>query len=751
MAAALALAAAPGLGQTVADGAAPAAADAGLARPVASPALAVAGENKPLADNEVAFTADRIDYDYQAKIVTASGDVRMVRQGTHLRADKVIWNRGTGKAHAYGSVAVQNPQGDTSYADELELTDDLKNGIAQNLLLVLENGGRMAALKGQRQNGVYTLEHAAYSPCDVTTDHGCPKQPLWEITADRVTYDPERHRLSYRDARLRFFGVPLFWLPAFSHPDGSGQGGNSGLLVPDASYNSRNGLSLQLPYFWQIAPNRDLTVTPHLFTAVLPMIEAQYRELNSLGAFQIHGYATSSSQASNNVVNSTREFRGYIDANGRYQLGPDWTIRASIREVTDKTFLRRYEISDDDRLRSTISAERIDDDSYLSIAGWRFRTLVLGQSQKTQPFAVPLIDYRRRIGESLLGGTFTLQANTLAITRDEGQSTQRAFAGVQWQKWSLLPTGQLLTFTAYARGDVYHSADNDLTTTTIYQGDPGWQTRGIAAAAVDMRWPFVGTLFGGTQRVTPRVQFVASPHAKNLAIPNEDARAIDLEDSNLFALNRFNGYDRWEGDTRVTYGLDYALDLPRFALRSVIGQSYRLAGPDSLFPDGTGLSGDFSDIVGRTTIRYGSFVSLTHRFRLDKHSLAVRRSEVDATLGTQDTYVLIGYLNLNRNISPEIEDLRDHQELRLGGRVLLMKRWSVFGSTTVDLTNEVNTTNPLASTADGFNPVQSRVGLAYEDDCFRASIQWHRDFAAFGDARRGSTIQFQLAFKNLGR
>ena len=715
------------------------------------PSFGVDPVNKPLGNDEVAFTANGLDYDYHAQIVTATGDVRMIRQGNRLRADRVVWDRKSGLAHAYGNVAIENPQGDVVYGDSVELTDQLKDGVVKDMLLVLENGGRMAAREGVRTSGVYHLSRAAYSPCDVTADSGCPKQPLWEITAARVIYDPSRHRISYRDAQLRFLGLPIAWLPAFSHPDGSGQGGNSGLLVPNITYSSRNGLEVSTPYYIQLAPNRDLTVTPHLFSKVAPLMEAQYRALNSYGAFQVHGYGTYSTQVPNDQASGSRSFRGYLEANGRYQLDPYWSVSASIREVTDKTFLRRYSISDDDRLRSVVNVERIDSDSYLSIAGWQFRTLVLGQKQSNQPIAIPVIDYRRRVPESLLGGTFTLQANTMGITRIEGQDTQRAFAGAQWEKWLLTPLGQQVTFTAYGRADVYHSDANDMTPTVIYQGQPGWQTRAIGALAMDVRWPFVGELLGGTQRITPRVQIVASPHARNLAIPNEDARAIDLEDSNLFALNRFAGYDRWEGDRRITYGAEYDLDLPRFSLRSVIGQSYRLGGTGAIFPDGTGLSDKTSDIVGRATVRYGSFVSFTERFRVDKNSLAVRRNEADITLGSSKTYFQAGYISLNRHIDPSIEDLRDHEELRLGGRIALLKRWSLYGSTTINLTGPSQDPTDLADTSDGFDPVQSRVGIAYEDDCFAFSVNWHRDYNAFGDGRRGSTIQLQLAFKNLGR
>src|SRR4029077_8009205 len=141
------------------------------------------------------------------------------------------------------------------------------------------------------------------------------------------------------------------------------------------------------------------------------------------------------------------------------------------------------------------------------------------------------------------------------------------------------------------------------TQTVSYRGQEGWSGRFIGAVAADIKWPLVGQLFGGTQRLTPRIQFVASPPTSNLDIPNEDARSVDLEDSNLFALNRFPGYDRWEDGTRVTYGFEWAYDPPRLSIRSTIGKSYRFTN-SSLFLRGTGLNAHTSDIVGRTTVQF---------------------------------------------------------------------------------------------------------------------------------------------------
>jgi len=717
-------------------------------------ATAESAENLPPTENadQVSFAADALDYDDDSQIVTATGDVRMLRNGSRLRADKVVWNRTTGDVNASGNVAVINPGGDTVYGDNAHLTDDMKDGIVQNLLLVLADGGRLAAKTGTRKGDIVTLDHSAYTPCRVETESGCPKEPSWKITALRIVHDDKRHRIYYKDARFHFFGVPVLWLPTFSHPDGSNRDkGAGGFLLPNFQISSSTGFELDLPFYWRMAPNRDFTITPHVFTKELPAIEGLYRQLDDHGAFQIRAmgtYASVSPAVVGNVIDTTHGFRGFIDADGTYQFGSHWTLHGQLRLETDRTFMKRYDISADDRLRSVLEADRIDHNSMLTIAGWYVQTVRTGESMGQEPIALPAIDYRRRFKDPWLGGVFQAQVNSLALSRTEGQDTQRVFASLQWDLRKLTPMGQEVTFTAYARADGYHTGDIMTTTTPSYRGLPGWQGRGIAAVAVDVRWPLIGALWNGVQQIAPRIQFVGTPPTKNLTLPDEDSRAVDLEDTNLFALNRFSGYDRWEDASRVTYGLEWTYQRPKVDISAEVGQSYRLASRPTILLDGTGLTDRFSDYVGRMTVKYGPWIEVTERIRLDKEKLKLRRNEIDATFGSKKTYVLVGYLLLNRNIDTSIEDLHDEQEIRLGARVQLLRYWSIYGSTVIDLTT---IRQDPASLSDGFQPVRNRIGVTYEDECLSLGLTWRRDYDPIAGARHGSTFSLRLALKNIGR
>ncbi|MBS0481215.1 MAG: LPS-assembly protein LptD [Proteobacteria bacterium] len=715
-----------------------------LADTAGSTAQAVAVES-----DQIAFEADGVSYDNDGDAVTASGNVVLRRDKQSVRADQVVWHRKTGQIMATGNIRLVDPDGNQLFSDSLELTDQFKTGAMQHMLLALREGGRLAAIKGERgADGRIYLSNAAYSACAVEDDKGCPRNPSWRITSQKVVFDPDKKQVRFTGARLELFGARLMPLPGLVlATDGRPI---NGLLIPDIRYSTSNGIELVNTWYQRLGANKDLAVSGYLYTKAAPMVAATYRQLASQGAFQITGYATYGSRIpiSTATATSQNDFRGYINANGRFQFDPNWSLTFSGRAVTDRTFLRRYDISRDDRLRSMIDLERIDDTSYLSIAGWATQTLRAGDSQGQVPIALPVIDYRRRLSDPVLGGKVELQLNSLAITRTAGQDTQRAFASARWDLRRLTPWGQEVTFTTLLRGDVYHTDQTGLTSTAIYRGNPGWELRGLATTAMDVKWPLVGALMGGTQVLTPRFQVVASPTLANLSVPNEDSRAIDLEDSNLFALNRFPGYDRVEDGVRFTYGFDWAWERPNWRIISTIGQSYRLTSRPTLLPSGTGLSDRTSDIVGRTEIRFKDFVKFTHRYRLDKSNLAVRRNEFDAAVGSNRTYAEVGYLRLNRNISSAIEDLRDREEVRFAGRVGFARYWSIFGSGVIDLTSSKE--DPTLVGADGFQPVRTRLGAAYRDDCIELDFTWRRDYVATGDARMGNTFEVHFAIRNLG-
>jgi len=172
-----------------------------------TPVAARTADNPP-----ITFEAGEVSYGIDNEVVTATGNVVLRRPdaagqpGQSVRADRITWNRRTGVVEATGNIRLVDEDGNQVFTDRVELTDELKAGAMENLVIALRDGGRLAAGSGQRDaQGRIVLQRSAYSGCPVEGGDGCPRQPTWQVNATRVVYDPAKREIRFTGARLRIF------------------------------------------------------------------------------------------------------------------------------------------------------------------------------------------------------------------------------------------------------------------------------------------------------------------------------------------------------------------------------------------------------------------------------------------------------------------------------------------------------------------------------------------------------------------
>jgi len=190
---------------------------------------------------EVAFESNEIEYNYDQEIVTASGNVILRSEGQSVRADRVVWDRNANLITASGNIRFLDRDGNLLYTDSLTLTDDMKIAAMKNLLLALREGGRLAANSGERSaDGTIVLDHAAYSACAVEDDEAAQAAELANRRrAGDLRSRPEAGPFQGRHARtVRHAAVPLPHLSVAT--DGRAI---SGLTVPNIRYSPRTGLN----------------------------------------------------------------------------------------------------------------------------------------------------------------------------------------------------------------------------------------------------------------------------------------------------------------------------------------------------------------------------------------------------------------------------------------------------------------------------------------------------------------------------
>ena len=415
-------------------------------------------------------------------------------QGDRLRADKVVWNRKTGQVVATGNIAVTNPEGDIAYGDRIELTDSLKDGVVENMLVVLEQGGRLAARarRARRERRHRRSSSAAYTPCAVTDRDGCPKEPSWKITAVRVIYRPGNASASVTRARaFQLFGLPTLPLPAFSPPDRRRQRQRpAGARHPlrAASTGSRSPLPYYLQPRAQSRPDGHAARLHRRAADAAGANIARSTEHRRVPGHRLWHLQPPQRRPRVTATPATTEHgvsRLSRRASAASSSIPNWSVSGSLR-LTHRPHLpaplrhlaRRPAALDArgraDRRRQLFLDRRLGG----ADAARRRRARACSRSR------CPRSTIAAASTTPLLGGRVELQLNTLAIGRTDGQDTQRAFASARWDLRRLTAWGQEVTLTAYApRRRLQHRRDAARPRSPSYRGDEGWHGRGDRRAA----------------------------------------------------------------------------------------------------------------------------------------------------------------------------------------------------------------------------------------------------------------------------
>jgi len=676
---------------------------------------------------EILFRADSVEHDRSLGTVTARGNVEIVQGDRILRADLVSYNQRADLLTATGNVTLMEPTGEVVFADHVELSGDFKTGAVENIRMLLADNARVAAVDGRRIGGDVTeLNKAVYSPCRECV--AADGTPMWQVKAVKVVHDKSEQIVEYRDAWLEFLGVPIAYTPYLSHPDPTVKR-KSGFLVPRYGNDSELGVIVEVPYYFNIAPDKDATLRPIITSKEGPVLAGEYRQRFTNGQLRTDLSVTRGSTSSGGD-----ETRGHIFGETRFDLDDTWRMGADVQLSSDDTYLRRYDFNALDTLTNSAFVEGFRGRNYARAEGFFWRGLRQNDDPGQTPIVAPLIEYSFVGNPDRHGGRWGLDANLMVLTKKEGEDSRRLSLRTGWELPHIDASGQVWRLFADLRTDAYWvddvrepgNAPGDLST--------GFTGRVLPSVGLDWRFPFARASGSVTQIIEPVAGVIFSPNGSNPElIPNEDSQDFEIEDTNLVSRNRFTGLDRVESGHRAYYGLHLSANGASGFSDAFIGQSYRLR-RDTSFPEASGLDENFSDFVGRVNVRPNLPARLLYRFRIDKDEFTARRSELLATLGPPAFKLSFDYAFFGRGSGSG--EFNDREEITAGLSSRLTKSWTAFASTRRDL--------------EGDKSLSNQFGLQYSCDCFTFSIDYTRTFTQDRDIQPSEKVFFRFIFKNLG-
>ena len=689
----------------------------------------------------VDFTADSLEHDKSGQVITAKGNVELVQAGYILKADKMTYNTGTDTVRAIGNVVLSHPEGDTYFADEFELKNQMKDGFVRGLHGLMADGSRFWAGEGERIAGMkIVMKEAAYTPCEPCKEDPS-RPPVWQLRAGEVTHDKEEARIEYRDARFEAFGVPVAYTPYFAHPDGSVKR-KSGFLVPSLVFDSYLGTGYAQEYYWDIAPDKDATIGALVSTDVNPVLNGEYRQRFENAEIKLNGSATYSDRTdrvSGREKAKDDSGRGHFFAVGRWEINEKWRSGLRVEVASDDQYMNQYDISNEDVLESEVNVERFSGRDYAVARVMAFQDIRISERQVDQPAVLPEVE-ARFLGDpnQALGGRWSLGVSALGLQRgtDDQDMTRGTLEG-GWRRRFVHASGLVSRLDLTARGDAYNVRDRDVATVGSGRNGKSSALRGFAQGHLQSSYPVVKNF--------EEAQFVVEPLAAltmgtdvNVSdrIPNEDSQDVYLDSLKLFEPNRFPGYDRVEDRGRATYGLRTGLYGDQGYYGEIFfGQSRRFDKKNNPFPEGSGLSDQDSDYVGQLSLGLGDYANLDYSFQLENANLASQRHEVDLQTSTGPLSTSTQYFYVNALKGTSLSESRE--QVRTSAHLRLHKNWAVGGSVRYDLGED-----------EGLRAAS--YGIDYIGQCVTLSAIAERTLTSDSSGDSDTKIMFRLGLKNLG-
>ncbi len=491
----------------------------------------------------------------------AEGDVEFRRAGTLIRAQRLSYDSANDLAVARGQVFVGR-DGVSYRGPELQLQVQRFQGFFLQPTFEFESlgAGGHAARIDFIDSARLRAEQAVYTSCP----RDAPLEPDWLLRTDRIKLDFDANEGIAEGAVLQFLGLPILALPVLSFPLSDAR--KSGWLPPSIGLDSRSGFELGVPYYWNIAPNRDATIVPTVLSRRGVAVTSEFRYLEAMHAGRLQLHLLPHDRSTGNSRNAWD-----IATDGR--LGAGLRYRVQAQRVSDdnywKDFPNLVPSTSPRLLTQDVNVERELHTvaglltGYARLLHWQVlqssavENLIVSPYQRSPQLGLrlaPVLPWGLRAAlETELnrftrsdGAASTLSSTTLSATALPTGWRAHALGKVSWP---FTVPGAWLTPKLTLNGAAYQTDQAGLSTR---------QSRLIPTASLDtgLLLDRATTWFGRPQRQTlePRLLYVNTPYRDQAGLPIYDSAERDFNAVSIYAESLFTGIDRVSDAHQITAG-----------------------------------------------------------------------------------------------------------------------------------------------------------------------------------------------------
>ena len=602
------------------------------------------------------------------------------------------------------------------------IAGDTKVKIHKNVLDNPDNDPRIIGKSSKKEGDVTLVRKGIFTSCKEKDN--CPP---WAIQASEIKHDQSKKEISYENAILKFYNIPVFYFPKFFHPDPTVKR-RSGILKPVINDSNVLGGSITVPYFHVLNKESDLTLTPTIFDGGSNMIQNEYRKVNENSNFVINfGYARNFKSSLQNKKKNISYFFSQFDFDLNLNNFETSKIDLNIEKVTNDSFLKIYDANllenttslkpnSNDVMKSELKLTLKNDQYNLTTGLSSYENMQKNKNDRYQ-FILPYYDFNKTIIPRFLNGSINLNSNGSNDLNNTNQVTTKITNNLTYTSDDFFTKkGIKNNFNINLRN--LNSVGKNA---TGYKPSP--QIELSSLFEVNSSIPLKKESEKSVSYLTPKISIRANPgDMKNHKDSNNT-----INTGNIFSIDRFGLGDSFEAGKSMTLGLNYrneTLNEMNKYFEMKLATVFRDK-EENLLPSKTTLNKKTSNIFGSLSSNFIENLNLKYDFAVNNNLDEIEYNDLEAS---------ISYNNFSStfNFVKEMNEMGDESFLK--------------NTTTYKLDDQnfisFNTRrNRKIDLTEFYNLVYE-----YKNDCLIAGVKYNKTYYEDKDLKPTENLMFTVTF-----
>ena len=704
--------------------------------------------NNTFSNDEIEIKADQFTYDKNSTRIYATGNVEIIDKFFKLNADKVFLNNDSNVISASDNVKIYNKNDGTFLrAKKIVADKTLDNAIIQDKYLYIptsenlikKNYIRIAAKKVERRNQYWEkLDNGIFTACDICKKEGSDKfeSPLVQVKAKKIIHDKKDQMVRFYDSYLDVKGKSIFYLPYFSVASPLVKR-KAGFIAPSYKQNYYFGFSADIPYYIPINDYHDVTIQPKFSQKKNPALYIEHRKNFRNGEI----VSDFSGTVENQKVNITKEDkkRGHFRSHSKFDINENTYLDLKLQRVTDRNYLNTYRYKNTDILETSFKLATHQNRNFYSLESYAMQDLRANITRETKPKIFPLFKFDLNSTSQMNKINLNTKGEFVSLHRTEGKETNKFFINQNLLYPTILSDGTAAEVGVHLNAGFYNINKYNNPANGRFEYSKN-RINAYPVFSLKLNKPYFKNSKKYVTIIEPNVMFIKSnKKAFNRYIPDENnINNFELDYFDIFNINRLSGFDRFDSQSRVDYGIKFKKKSTKsdFINEISFAQSYQMQ-RQTYIQENTGISEKFSDFVGNIKIQPSNLIKISSTFSLDQKEFSLKNAYNSLTFKVNKNQLSINNIHspvvLDETGATEIEGKNQYS---ISYNHQISEFWSFTSSTTFDKKDQIK-----------YNNINTKI--KYEDECVGLSFSWKRQYTHNPENPTSNNFLFLFSLKEI--